>query len=225
MPFVIRQFGDEQTVGEKLAALRKAANFTLGEMAAKTKIRRSYLEAIEKNAFQQLPAPLYARNFIKAYARALGGNEDYFGEQFDSQRGTCDFLQATRLPPRRIQFAQIFSVSRLIKVAGAVLLLLPVAAYLVFQVRTITAPPTLMVSAPTDGIAVDQAKIQVVGRVSREAAVQVNGEPVLLGGDGAFQTEIILQRGVNLITIEAKKRHSRSATEYRRVILEQIPTP
>lgn len=42
------------------------------DVAAAIKIKLQYVEAIEKNQFQALIAPIYARGFIKLYARCVG---------------------------------------------------------------------------------------------------------------------------------------------------------
>ena len=42
------------------------------QVAALTRIRHSYLEAIERNDFDVLPAPIYTRGFLAAYAREVG---------------------------------------------------------------------------------------------------------------------------------------------------------
>ena len=44
---------------------------------------------------------------------------------------------------------------------------------------------------------------------------------VLPAKDGSFDTEVILERGLNVITIEGSKRYSRTTTVHRRVILEK----
>ena len=37
-----------------------------------TRINRTYLQAIEDGRFEELPAPVYARGFVRSYARHLG---------------------------------------------------------------------------------------------------------------------------------------------------------
>jgi len=59
-------------IGAELRAARKARGLTVEQVAALTRIRHSYLEAIERNDFDVLPAPIYIRGFLAAYAREVG---------------------------------------------------------------------------------------------------------------------------------------------------------
>jgi cytoskeleton protein RodZ len=64
--------GGADGVGAALRAERERQGLQLAEMAARLKIRRVHLAAIEDERFDQIPAGTYAVNFIRAYATALG---------------------------------------------------------------------------------------------------------------------------------------------------------
>lgn len=77
----------EQTLGAEVvetpvepfpdyAAIREAKGIELKSLSNSTKIRLSYLEAIEKGNFETLPESIYAETFIKTYARAVGEEAD-----------------------------------------------------------------------------------------------------------------------------------------------------
>lgn len=51
---------------------RQALGKDLQEFADATRIRASYLRAIEEGCFDSLPVPVYTRGYIRDYARALG---------------------------------------------------------------------------------------------------------------------------------------------------------
>ena len=67
----------------------------------------------------------------------------------------------------------------------------------------------------------EQAILTVNGKVDKGVIIKVNNEEVLLGQDGAFETEVALEKGLNVITVEGQKRYSRTTKTYRRVVLEQ----
>ncbi len=220
MSFVIRQLGDEIGLGQRLKALRGMANRTLGEMEKATKIRRSFLSAFEENAYDRLPEPIYARPLLRTYVRALGGDETYFLERFDIERGTCDFVDRARLPIRRTKTWQLFVSHRWLKILLGFILIASLLVYLGLELNTILTPPNLEITQPTDGFVTTEAVIHVQGMTEARAKVTINGQSVLLNPDGSFDREIPLERGVNLLTLEAAKRYSRIATVYRRVIYE-----
>ncbi|MBC7105259.1 MAG: helix-turn-helix domain-containing protein, partial [Firmicutes bacterium] len=51
---------------------REARGLSLAQAEEETKIRRRYLAALEENRFEVLPGRVYARAFLRTYARFLG---------------------------------------------------------------------------------------------------------------------------------------------------------
>lgn len=61
-----------ETLGDKLRASRLKKKASTSEAAASTRIKIQHIEAMENNAFDRIPAPTYAKGFIKLYAEYLG---------------------------------------------------------------------------------------------------------------------------------------------------------
>lgn len=221
MSFTIQKLDDCQKLGEQLYKMRKACNWTLGEMAESTKIQRYLLEAFEKGDYDKLPESLYARQFLKRYVRALGGDEDYFLHRFDQERGTCDFLGNTRLPIKKTRLRNSFSFVRIGKIAGLSVVLACIGTYLGWQIITITAPPKIVLDSPTEDVRTNVATISVSGNTEPETKLSINGMPALINSDGYFNVPVALERGINVIVVEGANRHSRSYTIYRRVIFDE----
>lgn len=59
-------------LGETLRRARTARGITLEDAERVTRIPRKYLEALELENFGILPAPVYARGFLRSYAAYLG---------------------------------------------------------------------------------------------------------------------------------------------------------
>lgn len=57
-------------------AAREERGITLGDVSQATKISLFNLAAIEKGEFNKLPPPVYAKAYLKSYAKFLGVNED-----------------------------------------------------------------------------------------------------------------------------------------------------
>ncbi len=221
MTFVIRKFDYTENLGPKLKALRRSANLTLNEMEAKTKIRKSFIKAFEEGDFAALPDPIYAKNYLKIYVRALGADVNYFLDQYEAECGTCDFMKNARLPRRRARALQFLVASRYVKVLAVLAVVAVITSYVGLEVRAIVSPPDLLVMAPLDGELTEDALISVTGQAEDGASVLVNGVRVLLSQDGAFETSVALERGLNIIEIESTKRYSKPAMEYRRVVFQQ----
>lgn len=64
------------SIGAVLRRARAARGVTLAEIAHDTRITESYLRALEAERWDALPAPVYARGFLRSYARYLRLNGD-----------------------------------------------------------------------------------------------------------------------------------------------------
>lgn len=62
------------TLGETLRQARLDKSVSLADAARDTRIRRSYLEALEAEDVASLPPPVYTRGFLRTYAEYLGLN-------------------------------------------------------------------------------------------------------------------------------------------------------
>jgi cytoskeleton protein RodZ len=60
------------TIGEALRSARTAQGKSLDDAAAATRIRSSYLEALEEERFGELGGSVYAKGFLRSYAGYLG---------------------------------------------------------------------------------------------------------------------------------------------------------
>jgi transcriptional regulator with XRE-family HTH domain len=59
-------------LGETLRRARQARGVTVEDAQRATRIPRRYLEALEEENFALLPAPVYARGFLRSYSGYLG---------------------------------------------------------------------------------------------------------------------------------------------------------
>jgi len=64
------------TVGAFLAAKRGERGLTLQQAASATHIRLEHLSALEADEPELIPAPVYARGYLRTYARYLGLDEE-----------------------------------------------------------------------------------------------------------------------------------------------------
>ncbi len=220
MVFVMRRVESAgKPLGEQLRALRRSQAISLDMLERQTRVQRKYLEALEWGRYEELPEPLYTRNFIKSYVRFLQGDETYFIELYEEEVGRTDFLAPHRLPRLRVRRGRFFVNSKLMGIAAIVFGALRIVSYLGWQIHLLLQPPELVISRPSEDVTVQSALLIVEGAVNgNDVTVTVNEKPIALQEGGDFTTEVDLIRGLNIITIEAKRRYSRPATIFRRVI-------
>ena len=64
------------SIGENLRRERLRRNLDLDSVSRELKISSRFLEAIEAEKFDKLPGGVFARSFVRQYARLLGMNEE-----------------------------------------------------------------------------------------------------------------------------------------------------
>ena len=62
--------------GSYLKSERELRGVTLDELHSKTKIPVRYLEALEKNQFDELPEEVFIRGYIRSVSNVIGAQED-----------------------------------------------------------------------------------------------------------------------------------------------------
>lgn len=76
---------DAPSLGEAFRVARESRGLSLHEVAEITRVRREYLNALEESAWSKLPSRPFAVGYVKAYARALGLDEETAAERFKKE--------------------------------------------------------------------------------------------------------------------------------------------
>jgi cytoskeleton protein RodZ len=99
---------DGSDVGSELREARQRLGLSVDDVARSTKIRVTMLLAIEANRRDQLPAPIYMRGFVRAFAREVGLDPDdtarRFVDQFEPRGDAAS--SASTLEPRDAESRQ-----------------------------------------------------------------------------------------------------------------------
>lgn len=113
-------------VGDALRAARESRGLTLEQVEKTTRIRRVFLEAIEEDRFDVLPAPVYARGFIRTYARLVGLDPEEVVRAYAAATGTA----APERPPQVLDepLVQRSGSSPVVGVLWGIIIVLAIAA-------------------------------------------------------------------------------------------------
>ena len=76
-----------ESIGEFFRQVRETKGLTIDEVASKTRIRTDFVKALEDGNFAKLPDQVFARGFVRSYARSLGLDEDDAIHRFDQSAG------------------------------------------------------------------------------------------------------------------------------------------
>ena len=85
-----------ESVGEFFRQVRETKGLTLDEVASKTRIRSDFVQALEEGNFAKLPDQVFARGFVRSYARSLGLDEEDAIHRFAQSAGAFYEKQGER---------------------------------------------------------------------------------------------------------------------------------
>ncbi|MGP8153376.1 MAG: helix-turn-helix domain-containing protein [Smithella sp.] len=120
---------------QELKAAREALGLSLEDVFTRTRVRVVYLQAIENKEFHLLPIPVYTKNFIKIYARALGIESDPIIKDYEDYLNSLKAAQT--LSPETIPGGKILSMRitghKTYWVIAFVLIAVIVASWLIYK--------------------------------------------------------------------------------------------
>lgn len=97
--------GAYEGVGNSLKVVRERQGLSLVDVAARTRIRRQHLQAIEEGRFIELPGPVYITGFLRTYAEMLGVDAEQvvngFQQESDLARQRQDLVFPMPRPEAR----------------------------------------------------------------------------------------------------------------------------
>ncbi|NOY14739.1 MAG: hypothetical protein GXP43_00800 [bacterium] len=197
-----------KTVGQILKTHRLRQNISLDQVASVTKIKKTFLKAIEDNRFETFDSLAAAQGFIRNYARFLQIDEYQtlavfkrdFGIDPSGKIAPRDLLNSSLILPQRRFNWLILPFSFVLFVVLA----------LVWYFRWYIFPPPLKIYQPQDVQITAQARIFVKGSTLPYAKVSVNQLTTAADEQGRFEQPIILLPGINQIIIDAafKNKHT-----------------
>lgn len=109
-------------VGADLRLARQRLGWELSALAARLRIRQSYLEAIEEGRIDDLPGNAYAVGFLRTYAAAIGLDADEIARRFRAE--VADVNTVTKLvfpapvPERGVPALAVVLVGLVIVIGG-----------------------------------------------------------------------------------------------------------
>jgi cytoskeleton protein RodZ len=84
-------------IGTSLREARLRQGLDLLDAETATKIRSKYLQALEEEQFDVLPAPTYVKGFLRNYAEYLGLDGELYVDEYNSR-----YVQGEDEPPRHL---------------------------------------------------------------------------------------------------------------------------
>jgi len=213
-------FLNSETLGQQLKKEREAKKISLEKVSEDLKINKKYLSALESERLQDLPAGIYARNYFKAYAEYLNLNVNEILKQYKEE---CE-SESTK--NKKNFFAQkttkaryFFSIPKVFKITAIVLIIFVCIIYICFYLNNLISPPDLIIFNPKTDVSINENKIEIKGQAENNVNIKINGKDILADKDGFFSAVIFLKNGLNTVSIEAQKKHSKKSEVIRNILV------
>ena len=150
-PWENRGDGDAASFGSWLRRQREAREISLREIAETSKISLRYLEALEEDRFDVLPAPVFARGFLREYSKVVGLDPDEVVNTYLAalSGGADDDSESKVEPVRNRGSRRDWGYGLLLSLAIALLLgLVALLAFWAERRRATTPPPQVSIAPP-----------------------------------------------------------------------------
>lgn len=196
-----------RNISDVLKDEREKQDLSIDDVVAATKIKRSFIVAIEKGKFQELPSDTYAMGFVKNYAVFLGISEDraaaLLRREYEAKRiEVLPKFRKTSRAGRKI----ILRSPRGYLIFAVVLI---VFTYIIYQFSFLFFGPKLSVTSPKPGQIIQANSVHVSGTTDPYATVSVNGEEVYVDISGSFKKTVYIYTGNNKVDVVAKNRYGK----------------
>lgn len=205
-----------QILGNILKDSRRKKGYSFEKLETKTKIKISFLRALEAHNWQVLPEYPVVLGFVKNVAGSLGISENL-----------AVALLRRDYPPKKLpinpkpDIASRFTWGPTATFfVGLGVVLLVVLGYLIYQYSQFLTPPSLELVSPKEGETIKQKEVRVVGKTSPNASVTVNNQPILIEDSGDFIVNLEIFEGTGEIIVTATSRSGKETTIHRKIVPE-----
>ncbi len=141
----IPSIADAPSLGVGLRRAREVSGKSLAQLSAVTRVPQKYLTALEQGEHSALPSRVFTLGYVRAYAGALGLDEQLAVERYKREAPDGDKI-APLQPPAGVAFAEVRRHSPRV-IAAVAALVIAVVGWNVFQrVSHMRSPPPAVIS-------------------------------------------------------------------------------
>jgi len=219
--FKSKKINAPNCIGNILKTARQQTGLSLKMVAKHISIDKKYLEAIEKDDWQKLPGEVYAKNFLKKYCEFLKINQNELN--IDWEKISCfkhknhkeSFTKKTRI-------FDFLNLPKTLRITLIAIITLIIVIYLIWQINQIIRAPEITIFSPDSDITISTNTLVITGQTKSEVKLKINNEVMVLDENYNFEQILNLQPGLNTITIEGKKKYSKTQIIERKIIVDKL---
>lgn len=206
-------------IGLFLREERTKKKLSLSQMERDTKIKKKFIDMIEKGEWNHLPEYSVTSGFVRTIAKKLRISEE--NAMALLRRDYPSGVKELPVNPKpdlelRTTVSPKFIMILMSALAGILFL-----GYLVYQYVLYISPPKLLVSRPVEGQEVFVGDISISGKTDSDVTLTVNNQKVLVSKNGDFNDKINVAENAKEIVFMAKSRYGKETVIVRRINLRR----
>lgn len=231
MGFIQKSINPGGALGRDLRELRVKAGLSRADASQASKVSEGIITILEEERWAEISDPLFFEHMFRTYLRLYSVQPQYYLEKYRTALNIKSRVRKAEdlLPRERVTWSDLAVWSRVIAAAGLVIFAALIGAYVLFQIRAVTAAPSLTIDQPQEGERLAQPFAEIKGKTEPDAVVTINGQGAIVGDDGSFSLTINIPSGPTIIVIQAKKRRGKAAEETRHIFYQRtgdtLPQP
>jgi cytoskeletal protein RodZ len=204
------------TLGEKLQKIRSEKRVSITDISKNTQIQAKYLEYLESGNYNDLPADVYVKGFLKSYANYLGVDDRLLLRLYEREKNIIKNLNHKEVKEDMmapLKFSSWMITPKLIFICLIVLLLSAGLFYLYNEANIFISTPRLIILEPKDGAETESSSVKLAGLTEKDAGLWINGQATIVGSDGKFEENLNLHDGTNTVNIKASNRFGKETSK------------
>lgn len=223
MGFIQKRIHPGGGLGHDLVELRTKAGLTRAEAANVSKVSEGSIRALEEERWADISDPLYFEHVFRTYLRIYAIQEGYYIQKYRTSLNIVSRERTAQelLPLKRVRWFDFTVWSRVLAVVGLIFFAGLIGGYVFYQVRAVTAAPSLSVETPKEGERLARPVVDIRGKTEPDAAVSINGRAAIVERDGVFTLTMDIPSGPTVIVIQAKKRRGKTAEQTRHIFYQK----
>lgn len=179
--------------------------FNAESLAEMSDIPVRYINAFLQGDFSKLPATPYIKGYLTKIAEVLNLNQELLLEIYRRENSAQAIKSSgayDRLPSNRFA-AKSFNKT----FAAAIIIFIVLIGFFIFRFNDFFGTPGLEITSPSlNNLTTEVSSIKLAGRISNHRdKLTINGEEILIGGNGFFEHDFSLQPGVNTVEFKVSR--------------------
>ena len=203
-----------KSIGNILKDARLKKRYSFAFLEKKTKIKKEFIHAIEKEDWEFLPEFSVVSGFVKSLASCLKLDVKLAGALLKRDYS----LKALPINPKPDVGNKFYWTPKYTFLVGVSIVMTAVGSYLGFQYFKFLSPPKLEVFEPKDNSTVTSREVLVYGKTDPDSIIKINNQLILLNDKGEFSAKIEIFEGSKEINVVAKARSGKETIVSRRII-------